>query len=94
MQSGLQLLYTLGGQHLYRLHGRGCQVFHGSAVMQNFSCTTFVQDGSVLFTMGRRALHKSQHRLLYRKDIAHNSALGEHFQGSKKSNGLEQRGHT
>jgi hypothetical protein len=29
-----------------------------------FSGTTPVHDGSVLFTVGRRALHISQHRLL------------------------------
>ena len=48
-------------------------------LMHNFSSTTFVRDGSTLFTMRRRALDNSQHRLLCGTDIAHNSALREHL---------------
>ena len=59
--------------------------------MHNFSSTTFVHDGSVLFTMGRRALYNSQHRLLCGMDIVHNSTLREHFQRSEKCSGSEQR---
>ena len=69
----------------------GCQAFHGHAVMHNSSGTTFVHDGSVLFTRGRRALHNIQHRLLCRTDIAHNSALLERFQRSEECNGSEQK---
>ena len=55
----------------------GCQAFHGRAVMHHFSGTTFIHDANVPFTMGKNALHNSQHRLLCRTDIAHNSALRE-----------------
>ena len=62
-----------------------------SAVMHNFSSTTFVRDGSILFTMRRRALDNSQHMLLCGTDIAYNSALREHFQRSEECKGSEQR---
>ena len=62
-----------------------------SAVMPNFSSTTFVRDGSIPFTMRRRALDNSQHRLLCGTDIAHNSALREQFQRSEECKGSEQR---
>ena len=62
-----------------------------SAVMHNFSSTTFVRDGSILFTMRRRALDNSQHRVRCGTDIAHNSALREHFQRSEECKGSEQR---
>ena len=60
-------------------------------LMHNFSSTTLVRDGSILFTMRRKALDNSQHRLLCGTDIAHNSALREHFQRSEECKGLEQR---
>ena len=59
--------------------------------MHNFSGTTFVHNGSVLFTMRRRALHNSQHRLLCGTNIAHNSALRERFQRYEECNESEQR---
>ena len=62
-----------------------------SAVMHNFNNTTFVHDVSILFTMRRRALDNSQHRLLCGTDIARNSALREHFQRSEECKGSEQR---
>ena len=51
-------------------------------VCTRWFCTTAV---------GRRALHNSQHRLLCGTDVAHNSALREHFQRSEECNGSEQR---
>ena len=59
--------------------------------MHNFCGTAFVRYGSVLITMRRRALHNSQHRLLCGMNIAHNSALREHFERSEECNGLAQR---
>jgi hypothetical protein len=72
----------------------GCQAFRCSVAMHNFSGTTLRQDASVLFTRGRKAMHNGQHRLLHRTDIAHNTALREHFQRSEECNGSEKRGCT
>jgi hypothetical protein len=73
------------------LAAAGCQTFQGSAVMHNFCGTAFVRYGSVLMTVRRRALDKSQHRLLCGTNIAHNSAFTEHFERSEECNGLAQR---
>ena len=59
--------------------------------MHNLSDTTLVRDGSILFTMRRRALHNSKHRFTGGTDIGHNSALREHFQRSEECNGTERR---
>ena len=59
--------------------------------MHNFSGTASARDGSALFTMGRRALNNSQHRLLCGMDLAHNSALEEQSQRSEECNGSEQK---
>ena len=67
------------------------KAFHGRAVMHNFGGTTFVHDASVLITVGKRALHNSQHRLLCGTGIVQKSALREHFQRSEGCNGSEQR---
>jgi len=57
--------------------------FRGTTLVQY----ALVQYASVLFTMGRRALDNSQHKLLRRTDIVHNSALREHFPRSEDCNG-------
>ena len=62
--------------------------------MHNFCGTVFDRDGSVHITMRRRALHNSQHRLLYGTSIAHNSAFREHFERSEECNWLAQRRYT
>ena len=49
-----------------------------NAVMHNFSSTMFVRDGSILFTMRRRDLDNSQHRLLCETDIGGIFALRAH----------------